>query len=266
MYENSDAKALFVVHNETSTGVTVRDLGDIAKDAAKMGILVIVDAISILGGDYLPVDKWEIDVCLGATQKCLGAPGLSLISVSPRALRMAEANKPSTTYFNIPTYVDFLREKNETPYTPALSLFYALDKALSAILEEGLKSRFKRHKLCTSALCEAIENIGLKLLADKNCRSKVEVVFRSPEGINVKELVDLMREKYGVVVNCFPPTAPAFLREVIRVGCMGEISRSIDRQMVYRTIQAISNALNDLGFKNDGVEAINTASKVLNNI
>lgn len=263
MDENSDAKALFIVYNETSTGVTVRDLGDISKDAARRGILVIVDAISILGGDQLPVDEWEIDVCLGATQKCLGLPpGLSLISISSRALRVARKNEPSTTYFNIPAYVDFLRERKETPYTPALPLFYALDKALSLILEEGLKSRFRRHRLCASALYEAIESIGLKPLAEKSCRSNVQVVFRSPEGTNVEELVNLMRERYGVVVNCFPPNAPVPLREMIRVGCMGEISP----QMIYRTIQATSGALNDLGFKNDGVKAINVASKRLSSL
>lgn len=260
MDENSDAKALFIVYNETSTGVTVRDLGDISKDAAERGILVIVDAISVLGGDQLRVDEWKIDVCLGATQKCLGVPpGLSLLSISPKALRVARENEPSTTYFNIPAYVDFLREKKETPYTPALPLFRALDKALSLIFEEGLKSRFKRHRMCASALYEAMESMELKLLADKSCRSNVEVVFRSPEGINAKELVDLMREKYGVVVNYFPPKAPVPLREMIRVGCMGEISP----QMVYRTIQTTSGALNDLGFKNDGVKAINIASKRL---
>ena len=83
---NPDTKALAVVYNETSTGVTVRSLQEIGKLCQEEDILFIVDAISILGGDKLPVDDWNVDMCVTASQKCLMCPpGLSFVSVSQKA-------------------------------------------------------------------------------------------------------------------------------------------------------------------------------------
>ena len=94
---NKDIKALYAVYNETSTGTTLRYLEKVGELCSKYGSLFIVDAVSILGGDELPVDKWGIDVCMTASQKALAAPpGVAPISVSARAKKQMIENPPPT--------------------------------------------------------------------------------------------------------------------------------------------------------------------------
>src|SRR5207249_2163141 len=97
---NPDAKALAVVYNETSTGVTVRALERLGEMSADHDMLLIVDAISILGGDKLPVDDWNVDICVTASQKCLMTPpGLAFISVSDKAWTKIKSKKVNRSYY-----------------------------------------------------------------------------------------------------------------------------------------------------------------------
>lgn len=251
--ENPEAKAIFIVFNETSSGVIVRDLRDICREAKRQGMLTIVDAISVLGGDHLPIDEWNIDVCITSTQKCLAAPpGISLVSVSEEALRAARKNQPRTSYFNIPLYIDRLKERKETPFTPVLPLFYALDEALNLIMKEGLEERFRRHQRCSQGLYAAVESMGLEALAREECRSNVVVAVRYPKGIEDGDFRTLLKKDYGIVVS---GGLGPMEGKIFRIGSMGTISP----QKVVRTILAISSCLNRLGFKNDPSSALKVA-------
>ncbi|RLE50767.1 MAG: aminotransferase [Candidatus Methanomethylicota archaeon] len=245
--KNKDAKALIVVHNETSTGVTVRDLAKMGEIAKKYGALFLVDAISILGGDELPVDKWNIDICMGASQKCLAAPpGLALISISQDAWKVIERqNDLAPRYFNLLRYKRYLIEDRETPYTPALSLMFALDEAINMIMEEGLDRWIWRQKLTARAFYKAFEEDGLSLFAEENSRSNTVIAVKVPQGVSSKTLREIMRTKYSVVV------AGGFgkLRDAIfRVGNMGIVSA----REVVTTIAAVEGALKELGIQNEG--------------
>jgi len=245
--KNKDAKALIVVHNETSTGVTVRDLAKMGEIAKKYGALFLVDAISILGGDELPVDKWNIDICMGASQKCLAAPpGLALISISQDAWKIIERqNDLAPRYFNLLRYKRYLVEDRETPYTPALSLMFALDEAINMIMEEGLDRWIWRQKLTARAFYKAFEEDGLSLFAEENSRSNTVIAVKVPQGVSSKTLREIMRTKYSVVV------AGGFgkLKDAIfRVGNMGIVSA----REVVTTIAAVEGALKELGIQNEG--------------
>ena len=109
--------------------------------------LYLVDAVSSLGGDKVEVDAWGIDCCITSTQKCLALPpGLSLCSISDRALKAAEQVENRGYYLDILRLYKRVARDFQYPSTPSLSHMFALDYQLDRILEEGLDNRFARHK------------------------------------------------------------------------------------------------------------------------
>src|ERR671922_595480 len=147
--KNKDVKAIYAVYNETSTGTTLRYMDKIGDLCSRNGAFFIAVAVSILGGDELPVDNWNIDICVTASQKALAAPpGISPISISDRAKRYILSNSTPVLYLNLKRYFKYYEDNFETPFTPALPLFYAFNEALDIVLEEGLDKRISRHRLC----------------------------------------------------------------------------------------------------------------------
>jgi len=252
-----DVKAIVIVYNETSTGVTVRDLPEIGRIAEKNDLLLIVDAVSILGGDELPVDKWNVDLCVTASQKCLACPpGLALFSVSEKAWEVIEETR-RPFYFDLMMMRSF-SQKSETPFTPAIPLFYALDEALKIIREEGLEKRFNRHKLCSEAFYDAIKAMELKPFPQENTRSRTVITFRKPESINGAAVRKIMEEKYGVVIA---GGAGKLKEDILRIGCMGTISET----ETLLTVNALENALRDLGYNIEDGSGIEAARKRFRN-
>jgi aspartate aminotransferase-like enzyme len=233
-------KLIAVVNNETSTGVTVRDLQEMAEIAKQNGALLMADSISILGGDHLPVDKWGIDLCVTGSQKCLACPpGLALISVSKRAWEVIgkKTAKPPY-YFDLPSIREHWLRK-ETPCTPAISLYYALDESLKMIREEGLEKRFQRYATCARAFYDGFEAIGLKPYAAENVRSHTVITVTLPSGVDVGQVREVMKERYNIVIT----GGLGKIRQLIlRIGCMGTISQA----EVLTTINALENTLADL--------------------
>jgi len=238
--KEKDAKLLAIVYNETSTGVTVRELPEMGKMVRESDVLLMADAISILGGDHLPVDEWNIDICVTGSQKCLACPpGLAMISVGKRAWETIDkrAAKPPY-YFDLISIRDYASRK-ETPFTPAISLYYALDEALKIIKEEGLEKRYQRHATCAKAFYAALEALDLKPYSAENVRSNTVISVNGPSGVDGAKIREVMRERYKVVIA----GGMGKIRQLIlRIGCMGIISEA----EVLTTINALENALADL--------------------
>jgi len=254
---NKDVKAFYVVHNETSTGTMVNYLDKISDLTSRNDAFYIADSVSLLGGVDLPVDKWNIDVCMTATQKALAAPpGISPISISPRAKKYMIENPPPTMYFNLARYFKYYEESKHTPFTPALPLLYAYREALRIILEEGLEARFKRHKICSDALYAGLSAIGLTPFAKDADRSITIIALNYLEGLDDKTFRNTLAQKFRVLV------AGGFGNlkgKVFRVGCMGEVNR----YHVMRTISAISSTLAMMGYKTNPQEGLNVAEEKL---
>jgi alanine-glyoxylate transaminase / serine-glyoxylate transaminase / serine-pyruvate transaminase len=158
-------KAVCVVHNETSTGVTSRiPLVRQAIDAARHPALLLVDTISSLGSIDYRVDEWGVDVTVAGSQKGLMLPpGLSFNSISDKALAASKRAKLSRSYWD---WEDML-SNNKTgffPYTPATNLLYGLDEALKMLLEEGFDQVFARHDRHAEATRRAVRAWGLEIL------------------------------------------------------------------------------------------------------
>jgi aspartate aminotransferase-like enzyme len=232
-------KAFAVVYNETSTGATTRNLKEIGKICHDNGALFVVDAISILAGDELPVDEWGVDMCIAGSQKCLMTPpGLVMLSVNERAWKIVQSARRSY-YFDLLEHRKFL-SNYETPYTPAVTLFYALDEALLMIKEEGLKPRYERHKLCATALYAGLEALGFPIFPAREFRSQTVVAASYVPNVDDKKFRDLLREQYHVVVA---GGMGKLKGKMFRVGVMGTVSRF----EMLTTLSAIESTLVDLG-------------------
>jgi aspartate aminotransferase-like enzyme len=254
---NKDVKAFYVVHNETSTGTMVNYLDRISDLTSRNDAMYIVDSVSLLGGVSLPVDKWNIDVCMTGAQKAIAAPpGISPISVSPKAKKYMIANQPTTMYFNLARYFKYYEESKHTPFTPALPLLYAYREALTIMLEEGLENVYKRHKICSDALYSSLSAIGLTPFAKKEDRSISIIALNYLSGLEDKTFRDTLAEKFKVLV------AGGFGNlkgKVFRVGCMGEVNK----YHVMRTVSAISSTLSMMGYDTDAQAGLRTAEEKL---
>ncbi len=254
---NKDVKAFYVVHNETSTGTMVNYLDRISDLTSRNDAMYIVDSVSLLGGVNLPVDKWNIDVCMTGAQKAIAAPpGISPISVSPKAKKYMITNPPATMYFNLSRYFKYYEESKHTPFTPALPLLYAYREALTIMLEEGLENVYKRHKVCSDALYSSLSAIGLTPFAKKEDRSISIIALNYLDGLEDKTFRDTLADKFKVLV------AGGFGNlkgKVFRVGCMGEVNK----YHVMRTVSAISSTLAMMGYDTDAQAGLKTAEEKL---
>jgi aspartate aminotransferase-like enzyme len=197
--EDTGAEVVFLVHSETSTGV-VADVQALAQAAREAGALTVVDAVSSLGAVPLETDRWGLDVVVAGSQKALMTPpGLSLTTVSTGAWERCARTTTPRHYFDW-TKLRAALETGTTPFTPAVSLVVALDTALGMILEEGLEGVFSRHAALGRACREGAKAMGLELFSPDEERSAVVTAILTPEGVDARDLVLSLRERFGITV------------------------------------------------------------------
>ena len=197
--EETGAEVVFLVHSETSTGV-VADVQALTEAAKSVGATVVVDAVSSLGAVPLETDAWGIDVVVSGSQKALMTPpGLSLTSVSAAAWERCARTTTPRFYFDWEKLRASL-ETGTTPFTPAVSLVASLDVALGLLLEEGLDAAFARHAALGRACREGAKAMGLELFSPDEERSAVVTAILTPEGVDARELVLALRDRFGITV------------------------------------------------------------------
>lgn len=193
--QKSRYDALLIVHNETSTGVEspVQEIAQRVRELSP-NTLLLVDAVSSLGGARLEPDAWGIDVLFASSQGCLGLPpGLALASISERALAFARQVPQRGYYFDFVELERSLR-RNQTPATPAISLLYALEVQLQRILAEGLEARWARHRRMAEAV-RAWASDKFALFAQPGYASQTVTCVRNTRGISVPDLNEFLRPK-----------------------------------------------------------------------
>jgi aspartate aminotransferase-like enzyme len=210
-----EAKAVWIVQSETSTGV-VADVQAIAEAAKDAGALVVVDAVSSLGAVPCESDAWGLDVVVSGSQKALMTPpGLGLAAVSEAALAATGASPRF--------YFDWGRTRKaqqalDAPFTPAVSLVAALDVALGLLLDEGLDAAFDRHVRLGRAARAGAKAMGLELFSPDEDRSAVVTAVRMPEGVDSGELISAVRTRFGMTLA----NGQAELKgKIVRIGHIG---------------------------------------------
>jgi aspartate aminotransferase-like enzyme len=198
--EKAPAKAVYLTHSETSTGV-VTDIEKLAAVAKEHGALVVVDAISSMAAIPLETDAWDLDVVVAGSQKALMLPpGLAAVSISDAARAAAEEpGRCPSFFFNWPAALKALGNET-TAFTPAVTLILGMNVALGMILEEGLEARFDNHKKLGRACRAGIKALGLELFSPDEDRSAVVTAVKAPEGVDGQKIVGGMRDNYAVQI------------------------------------------------------------------
>lgn len=223
-------KAVLITHNETSTGVT-NDLKAIteAVHSVEEPPLILVDAVSSLGAIDLRPDEWGCDVVVTASQKALMAPpGLSLISVSPKAWEATEKASLPRFYWDFRKFREYASH-HQTPFTPALSVLFGLRESLKLIQEEGLERVFARHQSIAEFTRQGIKSLGLSLFPDERWASNTVTAVQVPEGLKAEEIIRRLREEHAVLVAGGQGELKG---KILRIAHIGRVSRKEMAQVI----------------------------------
>ncbi|MDD2440041.1 MAG: alanine--glyoxylate aminotransferase family protein [Methanosarcinaceae archaeon] len=256
------AKAVTLVHNETSTGI-LNPAPEIGKLAKKYGALFIMDGVTSLGGDEVKVDEWGVDLAVVGSQKCIAAPpGLAMVSVSEKALEAMEAVKKRPYYLDLKAYKKSGdKARTETPYTPAIPLFYGLQEALQLVKEEGMEARIKRHSLLSEAVRAAMAEMNLEMfpkLNEYSSYSNTVSAMKAPKGLDGEEIKKEMKKR-GIIIA----GGQAHLKgQIFRIGSMGNVSS----RDILTTIQTLELILREKGLLENFGAGVEAAAKVIDRL
>jgi aspartate aminotransferase-like enzyme len=230
---------VLLTHNETSTGVA-NDMAALAPALCGHGAITLVDSVSGLGASEFRMDAWGYDVVVTASQKAFAAsPGAAMVAVSDRAWkRIADAHLPRF-YFDLARARKAARD-GETPWTPPISILYGLEEALRRYHAEGAHAAYARHGRYAAAVRAALEALGFTIFSRPSAHSPTVVTAYPPSEAGAKALLDLLRERYGIVLA---GGQGELAGKIVRFGTMGDISEGD----LLGAIGAIELALLDLG-------------------
>jgi aspartate aminotransferase-like enzyme len=244
---DSETVAVIVTHNETSTGVT-NDIAAISKAirAVNPEILLIVDAISSLGCLPFATDAWQVDVATTASQKgFMIPPGLGFITLSPRAWTAYERSNMRKYYMDVGKAKRYA-EIGQTPFTPAVSLYYGLDLALDMLYSEGLEQTNARHHAVADYTRNRVKALGLKLLAEGPQASDSVTSVLVPEGVDAKQLLSILNSEHDTVLAAGQGKLAG---KIFRIGHMG----IVDTKDIDAAVDALATVLEQLGYKKPAV-------------
>ncbi len=215
-------KAVAVVHAETSTGAwqPLEAIGQLCRNS---NTLLLVDAVTSLGGVPVDVDGWGIDICYSGTQKCLSCPpGLAPLTVSDRAWRvLSERRSPCQSwYLDLSLLADYWTlGQRAYHHTAPISMLYALREGLRVVEEEGLPARFARHERHSQALLAGLMALGLHPLPPSDCRLPMLNCVTVPSHIDEAGVRAQLLERYGIEIG---GGLGPLKGTVWRIGLMGE--------------------------------------------
>eukprot|EP01023_Acetabularia_acetabulum_P057287 TRINITY_DN666_c0_g1_i1.p1 TRINITY_DN666_c0_g1~~TRINITY_DN666_c0_g1_i1.p1 ORF type:complete len:444 (-),score=85.09 TRINITY_DN666_c0_g1_i1:811-2142(-) len=237
-------KAVCVVHNETTTGVT-SDIQRVREtmDALNHPALLLVDGVSSIGALEFQFDKWRVDVAVTGSQKAMSLPtGLAVVCASPKALNCMKKAKLNRVYYD---FADMLRTNptGDVPYTPSLPLLYGLRESLSMLMDEGIENVWARHHRLAEGTRRAVGGWGLSLLC-KNPRWQSDslTVIEVPQEVNSNDIVKNAFARYNLSIGIGLSKVNG---KVFRIGHLG----NNDELMMCSAISGAEMAMIDAGVK-----------------
>jgi aspartate aminotransferase-like enzyme len=216
-------KAVLVTHNETSTGV-LNPLHQFARLVRQNSdALLMVDAVSSLGATELAGDAWGIDVVITGSQKTLmSPPGAAFVSISERAWRANESARMPRFYWDWREWKKWFA-LGQTPVTPPLPVYYAVDAALDLLLEEGIQNVYARHAHLAELTRTRARAMGFKLLPDARFASPAVTALYPPAGADASELIRRARDEHGVE---FADGQGELKGKIVRIGHVGYVHQA----------------------------------------
>ncbi len=253
--ENPDVRGVYVQASETSTGVMhpVEEIAALVRE--REDTIIVVDAITALGVFDVPVDRWGLDIVVAGSQKAfMLPPGLAFATVSEKAWSMAEDSDIPRYYFDYRKEAKGI-QKNQTAYTPAVSLLMGLCQVLVMMKNEGLQGVFARHKRLAEATRAGVTALGLDLFAPESPSNAITAV-KVPEGVDGVAITKTLRDEYGVTIA----GGQAHMKgKIFRIAHLGYS----DRFDVITALAALEMTLARLGYPAEFGKGVSGAMKVL---
>lgn len=238
--KNNPADLVGIVHAETSTGAR-QPLDDIANIVHEHGALLIVDAVTSLGGVPVRVDEVGIDVCYSGGQKCLSVPpGASPLTLNQRATERLKSRKSKVAnwYLDLATVQKYWGAERTYHHTAPISSIYALYEGLRLIAEEGLENRWQRHQENAEYLWRALDKLGFQCHVEEDYRLPSLTTVRIPEGIDEASVRQQLLHDYNIEVG---GGLGELKGQVWRIGLMGYSSRKENIHALTAALRAIMN-------------------------
>jgi len=246
-------------HSETSTGV-LHDIKAIAGVVRKTPTLLVVDAITSLGVVDVPMDDWGLDVVVAGSQKALMLPpGLAMVGVSRKAWAAVERSRLPKYYFDFAAEQKHLL-KNQSRFTPAISLVVGLRETLRMIRSEGLPNIFRRHERLAAAMRAGITALGLELFAERPSPAVTAVLV--PKGIDGGAILNTLRTRHGVIIAGGQGSMKG---KIFRLATMGYA----DSTDVVVALSALELTLSEVGYPvklGDGIRAAQEVLAAMSNV
>lgn len=219
---NHRIKGVLLTHNETSTGVQ-NDMAALAPALREHGALTVVDSVSGLGASAFRMDEWGYDVVASASQKALSAPpGVAMVALGKRGRVAVETAKAQRFYFDLKKALEFAPQ-GQTPWTPPISIVYALDAALDIYERDGAAAIYARHESYCRAIHAAFEALGFGIFSAPGAHSVTVVAATPPAGLDAGRLLADLRDNYGVVLAGGQGDLTG---KIVRMGTMGDINQT----------------------------------------
>jgi alanine-glyoxylate transaminase/serine-glyoxylate transaminase/serine-pyruvate transaminase len=239
-------KIIGLAQGETSSGVLTK-IEPFRKVADELGALLIVDAVASLAAVPLHIDRERVDICFSGSQKAISAPpGMSPITVSARAEEVFRNRKTKVQswYFDLSTAMNYWGKERLYHHTPPVSLIYALREAMRIVMEEGLQTRWERHRVNQLALIAGIEAMGLELLVKKAVdRLPTVTAVMIPDGIDDVKVRNQLLDEFNIeIAGGLGPLKG----KIWRVGLMGHCSQ---KPYVLLFLAALEKVLLDQGLR-----------------
>lgn len=209
-----------MVHHETCSGM-LNPLGPVGAMAKANGALFVVDGVSSVGAEPVDMEGCNIAFCSSSSSKAVGSyPGLSFVIGRKKHFKKLKTHAAKTTYLNLATFYDFLKTRSQTPNTPAVPLFFALEQALIDILREGVTKRFARILARAELLRVGMRRLNLEFLIDEADMCSMLTTVRVPPSLSVQDIRERLREKSIIIYE----GKGCFAGRVFQVGNIGELS------------------------------------------
>ncbi len=253
------AKLVAVVHAETSTGV-LQPIKPIAEACRRHGALLVVDAVTSLGGGPVAPDEWGVDVCFSCTQKGLSCPpGLAPITVSDRAVAATGSRRSpvQSWYLDLSLITKYWGSDRLYHHTAPITMLYALREALRLVAEEGLTDRWDRHQRLSDALVAGLTALGLQILAPEGYRAPTLTVVKIPEGVPDLEVRKALLSEHNIEIG---GGLGALKGRVWRIGLMGE---SCSQANVLLVLSALETMLVRFGWRSKNGAGVVAALEAL---
>jgi len=214
---------VLLTHNETSTGAQ-NDIAALAEALSGHDVYSVVDSVSGLAASPFAMDAWGFDVVVTASQKALAAPpGLAMVAVAPRAWERIDANIGAQRfYFDLRKAREF-GVLGQTPWTPPVSIVFALDAALEAFEAAGAATVHARHARYARAIRAAAQGLGLALYSREGAHSPTVVAITLPDGIDADAIRKTLREQRDVVMGGGQKELKG---KILRIGTMGDLTQT----------------------------------------